>query len=279
MTTVVVFGSDGMLGNYCAKYLSSEGFNVIPLNREGFDANCPNELSKLSLQWPEGSYIINAIGVIPQKYPMENQDNIESSLLFIKVNSVFPHILSYVCVQARCTLIHLTTDCIYDGRQGNYAEGSPPTENNIYGLSKAAGEPQDAMIIRTSIIGEEKRGRRSLLEWVRSHPSGSKISGFSNHLWNGVTCLQIAKIINECIRDGRTWTGVRHIVSPSSITKSNLCELINIVYGLNLTVVEKNTIPFVDKTLKASDDENIQRIQIPTLYQQILEMKQFSSKL
>ena len=42
-------------------------------------------------------------------------------------------------------------------------------ELNEYGISKSLGELCNGTIIRTSIIGEEMRNKRSLLEWVKSN--------------------------------------------------------------------------------------------------------------
>ena len=63
-------------------------------------------------------------------------------------------------------------------------------------MSKSLGELCKPTIIRISIIGEEVNNKRSLLEWVKSN-SGKEINGYENHYWNGVTCLQLAKIVNE----------------------------------------------------------------------------------
>ena len=288
--TIVVFGSKGMFGRYCVKYFELQGYRVIGYDRSDFDAAAPEKLSELVKTWPPGSFVINAIGVIPQKVGLSN------AMPFIRINSVFPHVLSYACEQANCVLVHLTTDCIYNGSEqihpnplgtgypalsgssrSGYPEGARPTEDNIYGKSKAAGEPQNAMIIRTSIIGEELTAKRSLLEWVRSHQPGAEIVGYANHHWNGLTCLQVAKLIDECIRFGRVWKGVRHLVSPEPVTKKDLCSMINDVYQLGLTVAARHTQPPVNKTLAPSSDPIVRAIQftIPPIRIQLQEMKEF----
>lgn len=272
---IYVFGSQGMFGRYCMRYFALQGYQVVGYNREDFDATQPQKLTELSRTWPEGSYIINAIGIIPQKVKLTE------SAPFILINTVFPQALSLTCKFAKCVLIHLTTDCVYDGLVGMYAEGAAPTETNIYGVSKALGEPKDAMVIRTSIIGEELNGKLSLLEWLRSNPRGAEINGYSNHLWNGLTCLQLVKTIDECIRFGRIWKGVRHLVSPGKVTKQDLCQMISDIYGLGLKIIPHKTSPGIDKTLAPSDDHTIKAVQvsIPSIYTQIIETRDFSPKL
>ena len=53
-------------------------------------------------------------------------------------------------------MIHVTTDCVFSGKDGNYNENSIHDETNDYGISKSLGELCDTTIIRTSIIGENK---------------------------------------------------------------------------------------------------------------------------
>ena len=60
--------------------------------------------------------------------------------------------------------------------------------------------PENATIIRTSIIGHEINHKKSLLEWIISNKN-KEINGYRNHLWNGVTCLTLAKIIKNMIDD------------------------------------------------------------------------------
>lgn len=111
-----------------------------------------------------------------------------------QVNCEFPLLLASLSDQYSCRFIHITTDCVYDGKLGQYNENQIAKESNIYGLSKTLGKPSIATVIQTSIIGEEINNKKFLLEWVKSQ-NGGTIVGYLNHLWNGVTCLQLAKIV------------------------------------------------------------------------------------
>ena len=50
------------------------------------------------------------------------------------------------------------------------------------------------MVIRTSIIGEEKKNKYSLIEWLKKNKNGN-VNGFSDLLWNGFTTKYLALII------------------------------------------------------------------------------------
>ena len=120
------------------------------------------------------------------------------------VNSVLPNVLSEIknmYANKNLQVIHVTTDCVYNGKTGGYDENSPHECIDDYSMSKSLGENKNLTNIRTSIIGEEITYKKSLLEWVRSNKAGSTIYGYVNHLWNGVTCLELAKFIDDNMDD------------------------------------------------------------------------------
>ena len=266
---VFLFGANGMLGNYVRSYLSQNHIQVIPLTRKDFDLE---ELSVLSLKkfleekgLGANDVIVNCAGVIPQA----SKDHELTKRNYYKINSILPIILSMLTTH----MIHVTTDCVFSGATGGYHEYSTHDEINDYGTSKSLGELCDGTIIRTSIIGEELVNKRSLLEWVISNENRT-INGYSNHFWNGVTCLQLAKIIYKIINKSLYWNGVRHIYSPTTVSKYELCKMISDIYELNIKVKEFNTDK-VDKSLSTIYGAHENIFDIPELEDQIKEMRDF----
>ena len=170
--------------------------------------------------------------------------------------------------------IHITTDCVFSGLKGNYTEIDEHDETNNYGVSKSLGElGYNATIIRTSIIGEELKNKYSLLEWVKKH-NHTTLNGYTNHYWNGLTCLQLAKVVDKMINDNIWWKGVRHIFSPTSVTKYKLVKMINNTYKLNNIVEPLETENTINKTLNSIYDNN-SNFNIPELNLQIEELHKF----
>ena len=268
---IYIFGSNGMLGNYMKSYLSTY-YEVISLTRDDYDLNnlsidsLTDFLSNKNIK--EYDVVINCAGVIPQA----SKQRILDSKLYFKINSLFPVILSMICEKFNTKMIHITTDCVFSGKTGNYNELSEQDETNDYGMSKSLGELCKATIIRTSIIGEELHNKRSLLEWVRSNKN-KEINGFIKHMWNGVTCLQLAKIVNQIINEKLFWNGIRHIFSPRSISKYDLVSLINEEYQLNIDVTPLET-ELCDKTLSTVYDTN-SLFNTPDLNEQINDTKEY----
>lgn len=237
MVKVLVLGANGMLGHYVVRYLSSQGMDVTGLTRSDFNIMIT---PLVDLPIASHNYVINCAGAIPQR----RGDIIEMSY----INGIFPVLLAEKCEQLGVRLIHITTDCVFSGKKGDYTENDEHDAADTYGTSKSAGERHKGQMIRTSIVGEEVKNKVSLLEWVRKHASGSSINGYINHHWNGVTCLQLAKVIYLLITENITWQGVRHLFSPTKVSKCELIELMNRVYNLHLTVVPTVT-ESIDKTL------------------------------
>lgn len=278
---VIVFGATGMLGRYVSKYLRKQGFNVREVTREHLDLDKNFDLYTiegvlLPLTKPN-TIIVNCIGRIPQYSPLQD------SRSFTIVNTLFPRYLSILAEKIKCRLISITTDCVYSGatrpvlplisENGVYSENDQSDAIDTYGITKSLGETNRDIIIRTSIVGEELKGRNSLLEWVKSNANGD-ITGYTGHYWNGVTCLELSKIIYKIIREGLYWSGVRHIHSPNKVSKYQLVSYINDIWNLNIRITKSDTTQIVDKSLRSIYDHKLNPRK--NIYHQLQELKNFN---
>lgn len=266
---IIVLGSNGMLGRYVCSYFNQKEYNVIGITRKELDVlHLREEELKYKLfdfGLENGDVIINCIGMIKQRTDINDID-------FIYINSIFPRLLSNVCEKLNVKMIHPTTDCVFDGLSGNYNENDLHNATDVYGKTKSLGEPNNCTVIRTSIIGEEVNQNRSLIEWVKSNKDKT-IKGYTNHYWNGVTCLQFAKICEEIIVNNLYWDGVKHIYTPNYVSKYQLVSIINDVFDLNITIEPFETEVKCDRTLNSLYNVPFD---IPDLHEQIEEMKIFN---
>ncbi len=265
---IILFGKNGMLGNYILKYFKNiPGFEIIGFDRNDIDIKniTFSQLSDFLNKYLEPNKditIINAIGLI---LPVKNT-NINDNLT---INSVFPHLLSIYSKFNNLHFIQPSTDCVFNGiNNGNYKETDEPNETNIYGKSKFFGEPQYGSTIRVSIIGEEINHKYSLIEWVKSN-KGKTINGFTNNYWNGITCLEYCHIFEQIITKKLFWNGVRHLYS-NTLSKFELVSLINKVFNLNITIVPTDTKTCINKTL--SSIHNLSPLTIKSLQEQLIEL-------
>lgn len=268
MKQVGVFGASGMLGAYVEEHFKKIGYDAKSFTRADVmtDSFALKEKIKIALSQP--SWIINCVGVIKPQIALQGTSET------IRVNSLFPHVLSAVGKDLGHTVLHITTDCVFSGREGEYTEKSAHDEQDIYGRTKSLGEPEDCMVVRTSIIGEEKVNKRSLIEWAKSQ-AGKDVKGYTNHTWNGVTCLQFAKLVEQFIAKNTSWLGVRHVFSPTSVNKFELMSLINEAFDLNLKIEAFAPPAACYRTLSTVHPEIVKECRVPELKDQLFELRKF----
>jgi len=172
-------------------------------------------------------HVINAIGVT---IPFALR---EPAVTFF-VNGALPHILVQHFGEK---LIHITTDCVYNGKVGfPYDENSPKSPVDVYGLSKSLGESTNCLTIRTSIIGRELDGFTGLLEWFLQQ-KGKTITGFADHYWNGITTQQFGKLCDQIMESPNTFPsrGVYHVFS-TAVSKYEMLLAFQRKYSIPCTI-------------------------------------------
>ena len=187
--------------------------------------------------------VINCIGLIKQT-ALANDP-----LSAITVNAQLPHRLSLVCKTAGARLVHFSTDCVFDGKKGNYSEDDIPIPNDLYGHTKLLGELSypHCLTIRTSIIGHELKGYLSLVEWFLKQ---KETKGYTNAIFSGLPTIEIAKILKEYILKDDTLYGIYHL-SSIAISKYDLLKLINECYSSEIQIKHFDDF-FIDRSLNSS---------------------------
>ena len=174
--------------------------------------------------------VVNCIGVVKQDAAAKDP------LTSITVNSLFPHRLAKSCAELSARLVHLSTDCVFSGLKGKYAETDNPDATDLYGRSKLLGEVagRGCLTIRTSMIGRELLGAHGLLEWFLAQ-GDARVRGFKRAIFSGFTTLALAKVVATIITDHRELAGVWHVASEP-ITKFDLLTLVKQTYGLAVEI-------------------------------------------
>lgn len=265
---VTILGSNGMLGYAMSRYFKSKGYGVNLIDRKRFNA-LVNSINDLEEYLIGSDFVVNCIGIIK---PRIESIKIEEVLM---VNGTFPKNLAKFANKLNVPCFHITTDCVYSGIKGNYSEDDYFDINDKYGLSKNSGETTECMTLRTSIIGEEINNKYSLLEWAKSQ-AGKTVTGFNNHLWNGVTTLYLAEILEDIYLKDRYRRGIFHIFSPTPVTKYELLNLINSSYQLSLQINKAESPTKVDRTMSSKHSLSKECV-TKQLKQQISEMYDFFS--
>lgn len=268
MENILILGSHGMLGYAASEYFSRGGYNVKAFTRSDFDA-VTSDINILNPHIENADLVLNCIGVIKQV--IEKYTPYET----VKINGMLPRNLAKLCRQSGTAMIHITTDCAYSGKRGSYNENDILDAEDLYGVSKAAGETKDCMTLRTSIIGPERDTNRSLLGWALSQ-KGKTVNGFTNHLWNGVTTLEFTKLVEKIMLEGMYEEGLFHLHSPDKMSKFEMVNLFNEVFSLGMTVNPIEAPEFCDRTLSSVYPLS-NKISTRSIKDQVKELREFFS--
>ena len=230
---ILILGGDGMLGHQLLKSFTPCHNVKVTLRQDleayhhyglftaansfsGIDVRSFERLAEVVANFkPE--VIINAVGIVKQR------PTAKESIPSLEINSLLPHRLSVLCRASGARFIHLSTDCVFSGKKGNYQEQDPSDAEDLYGKTKFLGEVHDShcITLRTSIIGFEIARKKSLLEWFVAQKG--TVKGFTNAIYTGFTAQEMSRII-EMLLEYPNAHGL-YQVSSDPINKFELLQL------------------------------------------------------
>lgn len=252
MKKVLLFGSTGMAGHIVYYHLQSTDkydiTNVVyrtPLTKDSIVIDVNNRDAVVEVvHRVKPEIIINCIGVLI-KGSKEYPDNA------ILINAYFPHLLKRLSDKVGAKLIHISTDCVFSGKKGDYTENDFRDADDVYGRSKALGEiiNNKDLTIRTSIIGPElKHNGEGLFHWFMNQCG--QVNGFLTAIWGGVTTLELAKAIDVAIEEEKK--GLLQLSNGVGISKYDLLCLIQELWHKNDIEILPYGANGVDKSIARS---------------------------
>lgn len=217
-------------------------------------------LNELKPQW-----IINCIGVTLRKTEAADFEKC------IELNSMLPHRLKAWATAHQAKVIHFSTDCIFDGSQGNYTEADAPSAKDLYGKSKFLGEIQGphALTLRLSFFGRELEKKTEIVEWLLAQ-KGKKIKGYSRAMYSGISTLRLAQEVSKIIQKFPTLNGLYHI-SSKPISKYDMLVLLNEAFNTQIEI-EKFDDFVNDKSLNSTPYKQITSFTPPEWKEMIQEL-------
>ena len=216
----LILGASGMLGHMVSFYFKKKYHSDVILcsrsktNKVTLDKTLIkiSEYSKKQLSVLIDQYrpciIVNCVAITNITTSQKELDLINSELPKLLVNILDNK-------NDGSQLVHISTNGVFSGKQGNYVESDQPDTNDIYGKTKLKGEVVHFphLTIRTSIIGPQLTSNTGLLEWFLKQEN--EVKGYAEVKWNGVTTLECAKFIDWAIN--QKMTGLVHLFSKKNI--------------------------------------------------------------
>lgn len=282
---IVVLGVTGMLGNAVVRVMAENtDHDVVAVSRSagaqrlfqaqpratfsaGFDADSEAGLVEL-FDRHRPDVVVNCVGVVKQLAGAQRV------LDAVPINALLPHRLARMCGLTGARLIHISTDCVFDGRRGGYVESDAPDALDLYGTSKRWGEVIDqphAITLRTSIIGHELASAHSLLCWFLAQRG--TVRGFSRAIFSGLPTVELARVMRDMVLPHGDLHGLYH-VSAEPIDKLALLQLFKAEYGRDVEIVPDDTL-VIDRSLDSTRFREATGYRPPAWPDLVARMRQF----
>ncbi len=258
---ILVLGANGMLGHAVLRRLSEDpAHEVVGTVRgdaarrladptasvriiAGVDVERPDALIRAFAD-ARPDAVINCIGLVKQL--ADAGDPLRS----LPVNAVLPHRLAALCQAAGARLVHVSTDCVFSGKKGCYAETDAPDAGDLYGRSKLLGEVDypHAVTLRTSIVGPELSGNHGLLGWFLSQ--SGPVRGYRRAIFSGLPTVELATVIRDRVLPLPGLRGLYHVASDP-INKYELLRMIAAAYARTNDITPDDAL-VIDRSLDGS---------------------------
>ncbi|MFJ6324486.1 MULTISPECIES: dTDP-4-dehydrorhamnose reductase family protein [unclassified Rhizobium] len=259
---VLVLGASGMLGSTTIRTLSENTDLEVygTLRSEGGLRHFEGEIAKRiltgidvenqdvlisTLNKVRPDVVINCVGLIKQLSAAKDP------LVALPLNALFPHKLARLAALSGTRLVHVSTDCVFSGATGNYTEDSVADATDLYGVSKHLGEVvtyDNAVTLRTSIIGRELTSNNSLVDWFLAQQG--EVKGYDKAIFSGLPTCELAAVIRDVVLPNPALTGLYH-VSAKPISKYELLRLIAAEYGKDIAIIRDDKVA-IDRSLDSS---------------------------
>lgn len=214
---LLLLGKNGQLGSELDRRAKELGFAIDSFGREELDITDYDRLYE-PIEQREPDIVVNAAAyhVVPEceRYPDKA----------FEVNAIALRNLVEICDRKGITLVHYSTDYVFDGLKGKpYAESDIPSPLQVYGISKLAGEfvtlnySQRSLVIRTCGVYAGKSGSRAkkgnfVLTILKQGREKSEVEVSSEQIVSPTYAVDLAEATLQLLQ-AREAQGLYHLVN------------------------------------------------------------------
>jgi dTDP-4-dehydrorhamnose reductase len=283
---ILIIGASGMLGQMLFKLAEQQPDVEVYGTVRRRDARvweflrvpearifeCDLEAAVDPLLYCAPDVVINCAGIVKQ------QGTAQTALSYIRVNALAPYVLADLCERQGARLIQLSTDCVFSGRVGQYAEEDIPDPVDLYDRSKLLGEVMHAphLTIRTSFVGFDgfRDQGLSLLDWFRRQ--SGEIKGYTRAIWSGLTTLELSHHLLLLAHRPEV-TGLLHVCGEK-VSKYELLVLAREIFNKPEIVICPDDDYACDRSLRSSRLSKL-GITVPSLRRMLIELRDFEMRM
>lgn len=265
---IIIFGSNGKLGNYFSRFLRLNAYLETRIFEMNLDSNSSDfEILKSLSSLPDSDLLINCIGLVGVEICDRNPQ------LANVVNVRFPKALSLLSLENRVKLVHISTPSVFSGKSAPYFEADDPDSVSIYGKTKAAGEEivvcivPNSIVARVNFIGASKSLDNVGTKFISSALNNIPVSAFTDSYFSPTN---VDLIIEEILNLGLTEkSGIFHLNSPTCISKYDFAVQIYREFNLDENMVkpmkfDHRAYQFSPNTTMKSKKFPLEKFYLPT---------------
>ncbi|MFZ0958920.1 MAG: SDR family oxidoreductase [Candidatus Sulfotelmatobacter sp.] len=235
-------GASGLLGASVALLAREQGRKVVglyhshPVHMDGVkslgaDLADPVEIRRIFLE-VKPSIVVHCAAATNVDWCEEHPDEAR------RINMEMPAAIAEMAAQKDLRLLYVSTDSVFDGERGNYAETDTPSPVNVYAKTKLQGESEvlrqnpAALIARVSLYGWNAQNKESLAEWiVKQLTLGNVVPGFSDVHFCPVLANDVSQIMLALL--DQNLSGLYHIVGSERVSKYEFARRVASTFGFD----------------------------------------------
>jgi len=240
----LVIGASGLVGAALLRVLRARGADATGTRLSAavdgllpLDIRDPTAVRELIAEiQPEAVYCPAARPNVDwcERHPEESRE----------VNVVGIRHVAEACAEAGARMVHFSSDYIFDGRDGPYAEEDEPNPVNVYGRHKLEAEesvrailPERHLVVRTTVVyGWERRGKNFVARLLRALGSGERLPAPVDQVGSPTYAPNLAEAVVELVERGVS--GTWHVVGPELMSRCDFARLAAEIFGLDRDLIE-----------------------------------------
>ncbi len=240
---VLVVGASGQVGRSCMAAFGKAGWETVGT----FHANPGPGLIPLDLWEPDAlrtavREIKPSVCIISSAFT--NVDGCEEAPERARaMNTVAPGILAEACREVGARPVHLSTEYVFDGTQGPYAETDPVCPISVYGQTKLEGEravvaaAPDVIVARTTVVySHDPQGKNFVMQLISRLGRGESMRVPRDQVSSPTYAPGLGEALRCLVERG--YTGIVNVVGPEVMDRFAFATLAARILGLREDLLE-----------------------------------------
>jgi dTDP-4-dehydrorhamnose reductase len=245
---ILVLGGSGLVGDHFITNSKSNDFIITYRNNEtnfpniiSVKINLPQDWSKLEelILKEKPDVVLNSIAYSNSDFCEINRE--EAYTLHVKISEK----ITTICSKINSKIVFLSTDYVFDGKKGNYAENDKTNPINYYGRTKDLAEKiilknENNLVLRTAMVYGLSSKVRFLRYVIENLKKDQEINTYDD-IFNSATLLgDLTNGISKAIELDAS--GIYHIVGSSCVSRFDFAKTVAKVFDFNENLVKPVSI-------------------------------------